>query len=411
MYRVFTSHKYQKFTFISVSSAMNSVLRVIRSPGFSGARLLHRSAVLRTSNAFFSVKDIDSLSLKIDEQLANGKVDSSLVLDAVKACQVLQNRINDYDKFWQDPANIKISSTIKRVLSNDNVVLDNQLLKQLFLVKLPIVTDIEIIKTFYEKNPQGTIDKSVAMIPFRKCLYDGDLKDGLKIIDLTTGHPNYVKAKNEELRSGAMKLIGTAVGITFFSKIGVQQVIDLGLLSPGWKHLGSINSMILTYFFNSSFFVTIVRFGRTLMSSGGDYLTWQKGTFYTHWFRHADEMMMCSKLMDADFKLNKNSENSPELVEELCRVDENVSGGGSTLKPGYTRDGHKVRLLEAKDNLEDLKLQAYWMSGGDGFEWVEPDQDPAELLWRKNLDRFNKPGVGESNTKQLKWADELIGEN
>ena len=43
-----------------------------------------------------------------------------------------------------------------------------------------------------------------------------------------------------------------------------------------------------------------------------------------------------------------------------------------------------------------------------GFEWVEPDQDPADLIWYNHLARFNKPALNNSNIKSLKWADELI---
>lgn len=67
--------------------------------------------------------------------------------------------------------------------------------------------------------------------------------------------------------------------------------------------------------------------------------------------------------------------------------------------------------MEAKDNLDDIKMQAYWMSGGDGFEWVEPDQDPADLIWKQHLAKFDKPMLNTDNsTKNIKWAEELIEE-
>ncbi|KAM9891935.1 hypothetical protein OXX79_010367, partial [Metschnikowia pulcherrima] len=110
-----------------------------------------------------------------------------------------------------------------------------------------------------------------------------------------------------------------------------------------------------------------------------------------------------------DVKLNGGPENSAWLVEELCRKDDRLAEGGN-LRAGFTRDGYKIRLLEPKDSIEDLKLQAYWMSGGDGFEWVEPDQDPAELLWKTHLDSSNRPQVRNADSKSLKWAEDLIGE-
>lgn len=375
-------------------------------------RLFGTSARRLNANPFLYIKDFVTLNTKINDNLLSLKnPNDDLIIQAIKACNDLQKDIHDYDKFWQDPTNEKLSKKISEILFNENITFDKELLTKILLLKLPIVINIKVLQVFYERNPSSHIDKSIALIPFRHSIFNGDLKNSLKIIDLTTGHPNYINYRNDQLKSGFSKLMLTAAGITLFSKVGVQQIIDLGYLSSSWRHLGSINSMILTYLLNSSFFITIVKFGRTLKSSGGDFLTWQKGTFYNHWFKHSDEMLMCSKLMEADFKLNNYTENSPELVEELCREDINVSGGGSVLKPGLTRDGHKVRLLAPKDNIEDLKLQAYWMSGGDGFEWVEPDQDPAELIWRKHLDKFNKPGLNTGDsTKKLKWAEELIDE-
>ena len=116
---------------------------------------------------------------------------------------------------------------------------------------------------------------------------------------------------------------------------------------------------------------------------------------------------MCARIMETDLRLNGGLENSPDLVAELCRKDDNVSAH-HTLRPGLTRDGHKVRLLEPRDNLEQLKMQAYWMSGGDGFEWVEPDQDPAEIVWRNHLASLQKPVLQALDTRSLKWAEDLI---
>ena len=48
------------------------------------------------------------------------------------------------------------------------------------------------------------------------------------------------------------------------------------------------------------------------------------------------------------------------------------------------------------------------MTGGDGFEWVEPDQDPAELEWKNHLELYNKPALNQSEVSALRWADDLI---
>lgn len=373
-----------------------------------GSRAFHWGPRLyNQSNPFLYTTSVSELNSKIEKHIFSEDASRSSVVDALSACKELQREIYQYDKFGLDPASSKIEKQVEDLLLNDKVQFDQDLLKKLFLLKFPPSTAVKIIQTFYKRNPKASIEMNDALIPFRDSLFNADLKNALKITDLTTGHPNYIQKKNQALRSGIYKLAATAIGITFFSKVGVQQVIEMGWLSPSWKHLGSINAMLLTYFLNSSFFVTIVKFGRQLSSAGGDYLTWQKGTFYTHWYKHSDEMSMCAKIMETDLKLNGGLEYTPSLVEELCRKDDNASQQ-HTLKAGLTRDGQKVRLLEPRDNMEDLKMQAYWMSGGDGFEWVEPDQDPAIILWNRHLESLSSPGVGAGDRKSLKWAEELI---
>ncbi|PSK38234.1 hypothetical protein C7M61_002791 [Candidozyma pseudohaemuli] len=377
-------------------------LHRVRVPTLRG---LHSSARI-LNNPFLYPASFTDLTTKINQHLDKAPTEKT-VLDALKACRDFRLEVHDSDKFETNPIFKKLSEEVKQILLNENVKFDNDLLKKVLLLKLPPTWATQIILTFYERNPKAVIDKKTALIPFRHSLLDGDLQNALKITDITTGHPNYIAQKDSEMRRGIYKLAATAIGITFFSKYGVNLVIDWGWLSPTWKHLGSINAMILTYILNSSFFVTIVRFGRQKSAAGGDFLTWQKGTFYTHWYKHADEMNMCAKVMQADLWLNGGLENSPPLVEELCRKDDSLDTGKNPVAK-YNREGKKVRLLEPKDNMEDLKMQAYWMSGGDGFEWVEPDQDPADIIWREHLKKLHAPELNGSNQKSLKWAEELI---
>ena len=384
-----------------------SGLRALHLLSFN-IRLHHQAAGKPT---FTSANTVADLALMIDASITGQKapIQREGVLDALKACKELQKGLFEHDKFARGSAHEQIQAQIDAVLSCESVLFDADLLRLVLLIKFSPATTIKILQRYYDRNPAAIITKDTALIALRDSLHNSDLPGAIKITDLTTGHPNYIAQKNDDLRRGTLKLAGSAIGITLFLKLGVQQVIEMGWLAPTWQHLGSINAMVLTYILNSSFFVTVVKFGRQLSSAGGNFLTWQKGTFYTHWYRHADEMAFCTKIMEADVKLNGGPENSAWLVEELCRKDDRLAEGGN-LRAGFTRDGYKIRLLEPKDSIEDLKLQAYWMSGGDGFEWVEPDQDPAELLWKTHLDSSNRPQVRNADSKSLKWAEDLIGE-
>lgn len=373
-------------------------------------RRLHMSRIV--FNKFAYITDFPSLSTKIDSTIAaNEPVSPDTVVDAVRACGRLVASVYEYDKFWENPTNIAIQNKILLMLSEETVHFNKELLVRLMLLKLPTRLNVLIISEFYKRNPEAYIDRGIALIPFRQSLFNGDLQNALKLTDMTVGHPNYVGHKAKEFRAGVIRLVASAAGISAFSKFGVEYLIEFDILREAWRHLSAISLMLVTYMVNSSFFVSMVRFGRQVVLSGGDYLTWQRGTFYTHWYTHADEMLFCSKIVDADIVINgggvSGNEPTPGLIEELCRIDPFFQG--HTLKPGYTRDGKKVRLLEARDNMEEIKMQAYWMTGGDGFEWVEPDQDPATLMWKNHLGKFEKPLLNEGdNTKNLRLADGLV---
>ena len=54
-------------------------------------------------------------------------VSQETVVDAIKACQNVQQSIHDYDKFWEDPTNIKINDKIQEILSNEKVEFNKEL--------------------------------------------------------------------------------------------------------------------------------------------------------------------------------------------------------------------------------------------------------------------------------------------
>ncbi|ABN64810.1 predicted protein [Scheffersomyces stipitis CBS 6054] len=365
-----------------------------------------------SSSGFEYVESYKSLNDKIEAVFGQKDVSDDDIIAALVACRNLERNYPVNQQLHTNSRLIQEASHSIELIFKNDTKFSAELLKKIFLLKLATPLNLKIINTFYEKNPGANtiIDKSTALVALRNALANADFLNAIKLTDVTVGHPNYIEHNNRILRKGFSQLVGTSLVITFLTKYGVNEIIDMGALNEGWKHLGAINSLILTYLFNSSFFLTIVRVGRQLISSGGDYLTWQKGTFYTHWFKHADEMLFSAKIVEADRQLN-GGESNPEIINELCRTSDDMFNTQRTLQPGYNREGEKIRLLEAKDNMEDLKMQAYWMSGGDGFEWVEPDQDPADLIWKQHLDSFNKPTLdNNSKAKNLKWAEELIGD-
>ncbi|KAG7664666.1 uncharacterized protein J8A68_001828 [[Candida] subhashii] len=362
-----------------------------------------------SSTSFAYINDYDKLSQKVQETITP-TTEPETIIEALKACKSLQINYPIQDQLDSNSKLTKESIQIVDEIFNHEVKFSPSLLKDILLLNLPTELNLKIINHYYRLNPGNTtiVNKETALVALRNALFNADFERAIKLTDITVGHPNYILKNHQIFKKGAIQLISTAVGITLFTKFGTHIIIDSGYLPPVFDHLASLNSIILTYLFNSTFFITIVKLGRQMVSSGGDYLAWQKGTFYTHWFKHADELLFSAKIVEADRDLNRG-ESNPEILNELCRPAPKNSQNETSLTPGYTRDGEKIRLLAAKDSLEDIKFQAYWMTGGDGFEWVEPDQDPADIKWKQHIDNYHAAGVdGTKNSGALKWADELI---
>lgn len=361
-----------------------------------------------SSSLFAYIHDYNTLLEKVKSTITSNSSESDILeaMNGIKNLQSnypIQDQINDTSKLTKQ--SISIINTIFK--NDDDRKFSSKLLHDILILNLPSSLNIKVIKHYYKSNPTDVISKEVALIPLRNAIFNAEFMKAIKLTDLTVGHENYINHMNQILKSGVIKLISTAVIVTLFTKLGVSSLIDAGVISQSWQSIGAINSIILTYLINSSFFISIVKLGRTLINSGGDYLTWQKGTFYTHWFKHADEMLFSSKIIEADRELNQG-ESNPDIIEELCRRPPDDRDSMRGLKPGVDRDGNKIRLLQLKDDLNKVTFQAYWMTGGDGFEWIEPDQDPADIQWRKHLELYNKPALKQGEFGALGWADDLI---
>ncbi|RLV95971.1 putative GPI-anchored protein 33 [Spathaspora sp. JA1] len=370
--------------------------------------------VLRSTSSAATEADAESDPSSASTEATKGSNGGYLNGDILGALKTFKSLMQDYPIQDQLDSKSKLTKDciqiIDEIFSKD-VQFSSDLLKEILILNLPSELNLKLINHYYRLNPENStvIDKETALIALRNALFNGDFLRAIKISDVTVGHPNYIQRNHNLLKKGCIKLAGSALGVTLLTKFGINTAIDSGLVSSSWEHLVALNSVVLTYMINSTFLLSVVKFGRQMASSGGGVLGWQKGTFYTNWFKHADEMLFGAKIIEADRALNGGS-NNPQITEELCRpVDVGLYGVIPKMQAGYDRDGNKIRLFEAKDNLEDLKFQAYWMSGGDGFEWVEPEQDPAEITWKEHIQQYHKPHLqGTSDAKALKWADELI---
>ena len=61
--------------------------------------------------------------------------------------------------------------------------------------------------------------------------------------------------------------------------------------------------------------------------------------------------------------------------------------------------------FEVNEPEQEVMLRQYWYSSGEGFMWVEPDIDPAEIEWWKHLDDIGVKKVWDQDLNKIEEAD------
>lgn len=264
-----------------------------------------------------------------------------------------------------------VDALFNEVVEASNFRVDEKLLKKLLLLKLPLENTLTLIQSFYNKNSDAAISKQTAMVPLRQLLWDGDVTGALKVIDLTTGSDRYISQKKHEQGMTLIKYFGGLAGM-----IGS---LDFGLRAFGVEPMIGMYAMFVTYIVNMSFFATLAFSGK--LAGKSEYVQFVPGVPQTYRLLHADELEMLSRAAEVDAIVNGvDSYASAEFVEKIV-----------------------PKSIELVESESQILTQEYWLSGGDNFEWVEPDQDPAELLWKERSQVFKPKAL-----KATKWTENLI---
>lgn len=225
------------------------------------------------------------------------------------------------------------------------------------------------------------IPLDVAMIPFRRAVYGGELDKGFEIVDASAASRNYMTS----VRSTWKKWIGwwgLGTGTTLLS---VQGLLSSGLVGT-WDSTGGVLAMVLAYIVNMTLLGGVAFAGR--VSGVGEYVKWVPGTNTTYWYSHAAEMRMVSMIAAIDQALPENQNELSFRIKKLLQ-------------------GRNMMAVEAT---QEEMMKEYWASGGEGFQWVEPEQDPAEILWRHKVEKTKAKRI-EAQKKygdKYNWADQVI---
>lgn len=249
------------------------------------------------------------------------------------------------------------------ILSKSKV--DSEILRNFWVLHPEYSQVKKTIDLFYEQNRKLIIPEKTVMIPFRKLIWDGQLDNAIDLIDSTVGSERYLTFKGEERNRKLLRTLGK--GVAF---IGGLEILGNVFLINYSGTMISVYLLILTYLGNMSFLLSMAFSNRKVEGI----LQFTNGTFQKYWYQHQDEMKFFRRIVELDLKLN----------------DKDQSGFVTRKVVNLMAD----RQIEYTEPEQEIMMRQYWLSGGDGFVWCEPDLEPAELLWDNHLQ--------ETKTKLLK---------
>lgn len=260
---------------------------------------------------------------------------------------------------------------LSRNLLESQRSLEQATVKNIMLLHPPSTLIAPLLESFSAISP-GPIPKSIADIAVRRCLWEADIQNAVKVVDLTTASPRCLKAMTQKRNSTVLS--------AFTGVIGVGGLMHYGISLLELPSTAGIFAMVATYALNIGFF-GYAAFGGKFVGSVKN-IQWKNGVPMSHRYVHADELTLLSKIAEADMKIN---------------------GHEGYVSPGFKTEMDK-RGIEIILPETELMLEEYWLTGGENFEWVEPDQDPADIIWRQNV-ATKKPNLLKDD---IKWTDKFI---
>lgn len=395
------------------------MLRVVQNPRW--ARLQSRfKASLRLLSTLGPDASFDSYQKclsdpsflqKIPPQSANDTIKSHLI-DAIAAAK--QERLLDKEirSFLLNPSTSIVANVLHSKTTNEEI------LKKYLLTKpIPSLKEVyRLITGLVDQASSFPLSDNMVKVAIRVALNSPALATAenfqvlANLVSETFGSRKYVESVKQHVYQlfvpkYVLALGGTEIAATQIFKYGLEN--GLGVAADS-SH--NISLMLGSYLLNTSFLGFMAILG--LYNNKTVRVKWGEGANMWYKFLHHREITMYERIFtqyEELYDLNmdhytliggnkidgeKNIVNlletaleEPSVREE--RYDSEVDG---------TQIGEKQKLLRFFKQLferrrmkiedytdQEMMFQEYWMTGGQNYEWVEPDQDPGEILLRERM--------------------------
>jgi hypothetical protein len=338
-----------------------------------------------------SLLDAASLKEYIRTEISESKetfIQDEVTLKALADCSKLEALYltsSSFDSPLTEKPSEEARILLKDVLEDSRVHLTKSLLHSFFTLKPAPSTQSSImaLESFFKKNSREAIPESLAMIPFRRAAYNGEYEEAFKLIDLSVAGPQFQNQITKRLR----KYFGYWVGTVSSVLVGVETLLQSGLVGS-WESTGMVHGMVATYLSATTLFALLATSSKS--SGSGETLEWIQGTTMSYRYRHGAELKMSSTLADLNRLLPENqNECSLAMSKELAK--------------------RSIRVVEMD---QETMMKEYWARSGSGFEWIEPDQDPADLLWREKVNAEKAKRIGSpfsrAGSQEYGWAEDTV---
>lgn len=232
------------------------------------------------------------------------------------------------------------------------------------------------------------IDKSVICTALNKLLDNKDYYGGFKLVENTLESREYLRHRKQLLTSagvglGMFNLVVTAVETLFLPSIPpllyllMNVLLSLGLVYGLLQfqiiqHLGRLswrphNSKLYNYIHHEE----LVAFNKIITHFE------EHNEVNIRNFHHSKVRKLSNLKM---FDQNDYILELPNSSTELATIDSFHEETDILQLQQFFKFQLNSRKMVLNDLLEELMFLEFWLTHGENFDWVEPDQDPAEIL-------------------------------
>ncbi|ANB14269.1 hypothetical protein AWJ20_5234 [Sugiyamaella lignohabitans] len=338
--------------------------------------------------------DLHQLEAQIKNHILESEspVSEQTVLSALQACTTLEATFAESSKADNPLPETPVEEArklLRGILESKNVKLTTDMLKKYFIGPSPSIapsstSSIEVLTAYNKQLGTTYIPREVSIIPFRRAAYNAEFDNSLAIMDATVGTKSlYHRYIRKQMRKYGLYWVGATGSIL----ASIEALLRSGLVGD-WPSTAMVQVMAFTYLSSISIYGVLSSAGR--VSGAGEVLEWVGGTPSTYRYSHAAEMKMASILAGMNSALPENQgECSLHMIKQLL-----------------------ARRMQPIEPEQETMMKEYWARGGEGFEWIEPDQDPAEIIWRQKMELAKASRIGSPYTRKYSnpgdWTDEVL---